>query len=131
MKRIGFVGLLLGTVAAFSGAQAQQRVEVAPSGPARAYQFMTLTATEGAPGYLSFSPEFNGQKIIKLEDVYTNQQYNDKVRLALQANEAKVMRLLEETTAAGWELVHVSSQSIRETTGRDMLQTRYLLRRAK
>jgi hypothetical protein len=131
MKKIWRSGLLgLAVVLLAPAAQAQQQPVVAAA-TGQAYQFMQLTVLEGAPGYLSFSPEFNGQKIVKLEDVYMNQLYNAKFRQTLQGNEDKVMRSLQDVSGAGWELVQVSSQAIRQADEREVTQTRYLFRKAK
>jgi hypothetical protein len=102
-----------------------------PAAAGLAYQFMQFTALQGAPGYLSFSPEFNGQKVVKLDDVYMNQLYSARQRLTLQANEEVVMRWLQDITAAGWELVQVSSQPIQEVSNREFTLTKYLFRKAK
>jgi hypothetical protein len=131
MKKIWCSGLLgLAVVLLAPGAQAQQQPDGAAA-TSQAYQYMQLAVLEGAPGYLSFSPEFNGQKIVKLEDVYMNQLYNAKFRQTLQGNEDKVMRSLQDVSAAGWELVQVSSQALKQADDREVTQTRYLFRKAK
>lgn len=90
------------------------------------YEFLTVVEME-APisraARLLFAPSFQGKTQVSLEEVTGSA---DKIALAYQRNLVTLNQQLEAITAAGWELVGVTTSSVFVGSNHE-----YLFRRRK
>ena len=108
--------LLLLTIAFTSHAQTVQPT---------AYEFLTVIEHETQyynKAKIVFAPAFQGKSVLGLETLPASN--SDKHLVTLGRNLEVVNRQLEAITAAGWELVHVSSEAVSSSH-------EYLFRRRK
>ena len=122
-----FVGLI-----SFSTPLPVAAQQIAASTSVTGYEFMQLTVYEGRRSYLTFAPEFKGQKIVDLSEVYLDNLYPEKNRLRLRTLEEATMSWLSQLSAAGWELVQIEPLPITPITALEAaLLTRYLMRKPR
>ncbi len=98
----------------------------AQSAPTGAYEFMTLSENQSQQGSFAkilFAPAFQGKTEIALENLPGTIAPAKYMNTYLQ-NKELVNQQLEAITAAGWELVYVSSNTL--NSGHE-----YLFRRPK
>lgn len=100
-----------------------------PAAAGPVYRFMQFIVVQGNNSYMSFAPAFVGQRIISMSNQYLSGAYSQKAQEKLLVQEDLVMRELESVSAAGWELVQVSTQVLGRE--QDQVRTTYLFRQLK
>ena len=104
--------------------------QMLPATNGQPVDFMTLTSIEAPTkkmAKLLFAPAFNGRTEVQLASVGAFSTAT--ILEQLRQNNETLTKTLGELSVAGWELIQVSPAPL--TVDKDVVTTRYLLRKAK